>query len=493
MTDIVNNWTRDLRYKPYSEWDIDYKNALSKSVENSKWRTGYHIEPKTGLLNDPNGFSFFNGKWQLFFQYYPFGAVHGLKSWYHLESKDLIHWEENGIALQSDNNYDSHGVYSGSAYPIDEDKLFLFYTGNVRDKDWNRYSFQNGAFMYKDGTIHKFPKPLINQPNETTDHFRDPQIFCYQDQLYMIIGAQKQSDKKGAIFLYKALENDIKNWTLVSELAFSDQELGFMIECPNLIFIEEVPVLLFCPQGLSKKIQSYENIYPNMYTVGEAFDPVKAAITKTTNLQNLDEGFDVYATQAFNAPDGRALAISWIGLPEINYPTDKEGYQGLLSLVKELTLQDGKLKQYPVKETIKLREIENSFYESFDAKTNRFELEVSVPANEIVKILLFSNVDKTRYLAFTLDSVNGKVSVDREYAGQRFAQEYGFQREAYVSKNTEIKVNIFADTSVFECFVNEGERVITGRVFPDESQTFIYLHSKRNLSGTIWRLNNQKR
>lgn len=67
MTDIVNNWTRDLRYKPYSEWDIDYKNALSKSVENSKWRTGYHIEPKTGLLNDPNGFSFFNGKWQLFF------------------------------------------------------------------------------------------------------------------------------------------------------------------------------------------------------------------------------------------------------------------------------------------------------------------------------------------------------------------------------------------------------------------------------------------
>lgn len=493
MTDIVSNWTRDLRYKPYSKWDDHYMKVLNKSVAMSKWRTGYHIEPKTGLLNDPNGFSFFNGKWQLFFQYYPFGAVHGLKSWYHLESKDLIDWEENGIVIQSDNNYDSHGVYSGSAYPIDEERLFLFYTGNVRDKNWNRLTFQNGAFMYKDGTIDKFDKPLIKQSKETTDHFRDPQIFCYQDQLYMIIGAQKISDKKGAIFLYKALSNNIKNWNRVGELSYSDKEMGFMIECPNLIFIEDAPVLLFCPQGLSKKILPYENIYPNMYTIGEAFDPLNASITKTTQPQNLDEGFDVYATHAFNAPDGRALAISWIGLPEISYPTDKEGYQGVLSLVKELTLKNGKLKQYPVKETEKLRQTEYTFHDSFDTKNNRFEIEVIVPRNEIVKIKLFSNADKTRYLAFTLDSVNGKVSVDREYAGVRFAEEYGFQRGASVTNDAEIKINLFADTSVFECFVNEGERVISGRVFPEESQTFIYLHTKSNLSGTIWRLNNQKR
>ena len=34
-------------------------------------------------------------------------------------------------------------------------------------------------------------------------------------------------------------------------------------------------------------------------------------------LQNLDYGFEAYATQAFNAPDGRALAVSWLGLPDV--------------------------------------------------------------------------------------------------------------------------------------------------------------------------------
>ena len=65
-------------------------------------------------------------------------------------------------------------------------------------------------------------------------------------------------------------------------------------------------------------------------------------------IQNLDYGFEAYATQGFNAPDGRALIISWIGLPDIDYPTDKYDYQGAMSLVKELSIKNGKLYQYPV-------------------------------------------------------------------------------------------------------------------------------------------------
>ncbi|WP_227986001.1 hypothetical protein, partial [Streptococcus ruminantium] len=36
---------------------------------------------------------------------------------------------------------------------------------------------------------------------------------------------------------------------------------------------------------------------------------------------NLDDGFECYATQLFNAPDGRALSISWLALPDVEYPT----------------------------------------------------------------------------------------------------------------------------------------------------------------------------
>ena len=79
-----------------------------------------------------------------------------------------------------------------------------------------------------------------------------------------------------------------------------------MMECPNLVFIGEQPVLLYCPQGLDKKVLDYDNIYPNMYKIGASFDPENARMVDVSELHNLDYGFEAYATQAFNTPDGRA-------------------------------------------------------------------------------------------------------------------------------------------------------------------------------------------
>ena len=104
----------------------------------SPWHTHYHVEPKTGLLNDPNGFSYFDGKWIVFYQNFPFGAAHGLKSWVQLESDDLVHFTETGVKVLPDTPLDSHGAYSGSAmqfrlitcsYFIQE--MFVMKTGSV--------------------------------------------------------------------------------------------------------------------------------------------------------------------------------------------------------------------------------------------------------------------------------------------------------------------------------------------------------------------------
>ena len=61
--------------------------------------------------------------------------------------------------------------------------------------------------MDKDGKIEKIDKVLIEQPEDTTDHFRDPQIFNYKGQYYAIVGGQnldKKKKKKGIVKLYKA-------------------------------------------------------------------------------------------------------------------------------------------------------------------------------------------------------------------------------------------------------------------------------------------------
>ncbi|MGV1143945.1 hypothetical protein ACV56Z_15770 [Staphylococcus aureus] len=46
----------------------------------------------------------------------PLGTVHGLKYWYNYTSDDLINFKPEGPILNPDTKYDSHGVYSGSAF-----------------------------------------------------------------------------------------------------------------------------------------------------------------------------------------------------------------------------------------------------------------------------------------------------------------------------------------------------------------------------------------
>ena len=99
-------------------------------------------------------FSYFDGKWVVFYQNFPFGAAHGLKSWVQLESEDLVHFRETGVKVFPDTPLDSHGAYSGFCYAslaiicsyfIQE--MFVTKTGTS--------PLSNRALMDKDGKIEK--------------------------------------------------------------------------------------------------------------------------------------------------------------------------------------------------------------------------------------------------------------------------------------------------------------------------------------------------
>ena len=84
--------------------------------------------------------------------------------------------------------------------------------------------------------------------------------------------------------------------------------------------------------------------------------------------------------------------LRWIGLPEITYPSDVEGWANGLSLVKELTIHNGKLFQYPVSETEMLRQSATTLSNGCHfLSTASFELEVDIPKNEIAFIRLLAN------------------------------------------------------------------------------------------------------
>ena len=462
------NLPTEIRYRKYNDWTSEEKAAIAKNVAQSPWHATYHLEPKTGLLNDPNGFSYFDGKFQLFYQNWPFGAAHGLKQWVHTTSTDLVHFTETGTQLLPDHSHDSHGAYSGSAYQVD-DKLFLFYTGNVRDENWVRDPLQIGAWMDKDGKIEKFPEVLIQQPDDVTEHFRDPQIFNYQGQFFAIVGAQSPA-KQGFIKLYKATDNDVTHWEEVGNLDFGGTGSEYMIECPNLVFVDGKPVLLYSPQGLDKTELAYDNIYPNTYKICQTFDTEAPALIGASAIHNLDYGFEAYATQGFNAPDGKVYIISWIGLPDVDYPTDRYDYQGAMSLVKELSIKEGKLYQTPVAAVRDLRTSQEAFGDK-PTTENTYELELKVAGNQLAEVLLFAD-EEGNGLRLSVDTQAGRMTLDRSQAGEQFATDFGTTRACAIDA-ADTTLDIFVDKSIVEIFVNGGEKVFTSRVFPLEGQSGI--------------------
>ena len=104
---------------------------MARTVNNCPFRTRYHIMPPVGWLNDPNGLCQLRGVYHAYFQYSPLSVHGGGGYWGHCVSKDLLHWEYKEPVLTTDTPEDAGGVYSGSAL-IESDRMYLFYTGNVK-------------------------------------------------------------------------------------------------------------------------------------------------------------------------------------------------------------------------------------------------------------------------------------------------------------------------------------------------------------------------
>lgn len=465
-------WTRQQRYRPLNEVSSTELAALQSKVNQCEWRQTFHIQPNTGLLNDPNGFSYFNGEYHLFYQWFPLGPVHGLKYWYHLKSKDLVHWDDLGVGLTPDSDFDSHGAYSGSAIEH-QGKLYLLYTGNTRDDDWVRHPYQCVAVMDDNYQITKLDKPVISTiPEGYTDHFRDPKVWKQDDQYYAVIGAQRVN-QTGCIVLYSS--TNLLDWTFTGEIKTEMDSFGFMWECPDYFELENQGVVIFSPQGLVASGDQYQNIYQSGYVISEKLDLQQNQL-RHGDFQELDRGFDFYAPQTTIDSSGRRILVGWMGLPEIAYPTDSNGWAHCLTLPRELSIQDGRLLQQPVKELEVLRQQtrmakdtinnETKVYEGFTGTA--YEMICEINSIDAQKVGIEFRTSKQEKTVIYYDVVDKKVVLDRTNSGQEVGVAYGTIRQCALDA-TSIKVHLFVDVSSVEIFINDGAEVFTSRIFPSEN------------------------
>jgi len=493
---VVNmEWTKEKRYRKMHDVTEEEINGLARLVNQCPWRQSFHVQPVTGLLNDPNGFAFYNGEYHLFYQWFPLGPVHGLKHWYHTKSTDLVHWENVGLAIEPSNEYDSHGVYSGSGIEH-KGQLFLIYTGNTRDENWNRHPYQCLAVMDQTGHIIKKETPVIaDVPVGYTDHFRDPKVWRAGGEYYVVIGAQRDN-KTGCVVLFRSA--DLQEWQFVGEMNTDLGDFGYMWECPDYFELDGQGVFLFSPQGLKAKGDCYQNIYQSGYVVGRPLDLVTNELTHG-GFHELDRGFDFYAPQTTLDPNGRRILVGWMGLPEVDYPTDQNGWAHCLTLPRELSVKGEKVIQQPVAELELLRgqkaegniivDNESTTIAGFTGEV--YELVTEFSASTADEFGIELRVGQNEKTVIKYNRVEKKIIFDRTQSGKSFAEKFGTIRKCGVDTET-IAFRVFVDVSSVEVFVNDVEEVFTGRIFPGKESTGIRFFSyggQTNVKAIKWNIN----
>ncbi len=88
---------------------------------------------------------------------------------------------------------------------------------------------------------------------------------------------------------------------------------------------------------------------------------------------------------------------------------------------------------------------------------------------------MFAN-EEEKGLVLSVDTEQGQITLDRGNCGQPFALDFGTTRSCEIEPGA-ITANIFIDKSVFEIFINKGEKVFSGRVFPDADQNGIVIRT----------------
>lgn len=294
----------------------------------------YRFQTEKGWINDPNGLTYFNGYYHLFFQHAPDYEKPWKQPmhWGHARTKDFLTWEELPVALFPDTEYDGNGCWSGTA-TVKDGTLYLIYASIHRETNAQTVSV---AYSNDGITFKKYEEnPVIeNYPSAGGPDFRDPAVCAVNGEYYLVMATGNPGDKAARLLLYKS--ENLFDWTY--ENVMSEWQNGKYAECPSFLPANDGKFLLttsVCP--LDKP--HFFSITYGAFCNGKFTPEVSAEIYK---------GPDQYAGQVFRDDKGRNVLISWI--PGWSYVGFAEKDIGCMSVPQELKLIGGKIYCYPVEE-----------------------------------------------------------------------------------------------------------------------------------------------
>ncbi|MGD8175680.1 glycoside hydrolase family 32 protein [Marinimicrobium sp. ARAG 43.8] len=461
-----------------------------------RYRPQFHYTPHHNWMNDPNGLVYHNGEYHMFYQYNPHGDKWGHMSWGHAVSRDLVHWEELGVALPED---DDNMIFSGSAVvdhhnttgfgSRDNPPLVAIYTGHrqppAKGQDQRlAYSLDNGR------TWTKYQGNPVLDENMTD--FRDPKVIWHEESQQWIMVVALSTEYKVAFYG----SQDLKDWTLLSQFESPESALGIW-ECPDLFALpidgdsEQRQWVLEIDLGAGEE-GSVAGGSGGLYFVGEfdgqRFIPDEDALPASEEgpHQWVDYGKDFYAAVSWSdvpEEDGRRLWVGWMNNWQYaqDLPTSPWRSSQSIPRALELVRHDGGLKmvQEPVEELQVLRGEQRSLTALTLDSESRSLADHGVAGKALELKVTFANVDadafglkvrtgKNEQTILRYDQRDETLSLDRTRSGEvDFHADFpGVHVAPMPLEDGKVSLHVFVDWSSVEVFGQGGTVVISDKIFP---------------------------
>lgn len=474
--------------------------SIENTIEETLYRPNFHFTPKANWMNDPNGMFYLNGKYHLYFQYYPDGNVWGPMHWGHAVSEDMITWEEQAIALYPD---DLGLIFSGSAV-VDKNNTSGFGRGdvspivaiytyhNMGGEKAGELNFQTQAiaFSLDEGmTWTKYDdNPVISNPG--IKDFRDPKVI-WDDKNDRWIMALAAGNK---IMFYGS--TNLKEWNLESEFGKDVGQHDGIWECPDLFPIKIegtdktkwvliVSINPGAPNGGSGTQYFVGDFDGNKFTLDADF---KKQLKKQKSAW-LDYGRDNYAGVTWSnisESDGRKLFMGWMSNWEYARDVPTETWRSAMTIARELKLKkfedNYSLLSTPVSELSKY--VSNTILKD-TLIVNKQELIISENEADLARLSVqfeMKNFNENKYtflfhnkfgdsLSFGIDNIEKHYFINRQKSGKvNFSDKFAnnISKAKKFDLYSTLNVQILMDKTSIEVFYNEGEVVMTEIFFPNE-------------------------
>ncbi|WP_416418750.1 glycoside hydrolase family 32 protein [Paenarthrobacter aromaticivorans] len=470
------------------------------------WRPAVHLTAEKNWLNDPNGLVYHDGTYHAFYQYNPRGNSWGNMSWGHSTSKDLVHWEQQPVAMEASPQEE---IFSGS---IVMDKNNASGLGTAQNPPmvalYTSAYGKNGAlpqgsqaqsvaFSVDNGSTWQKYKgnPVLNLA-PTNNNFRDPKITWYEPGRYWVMTTVVADAQ--VVKMFKS--TDLLHWDFLSDFSGVGAQ-GGLWEVPELVQMDVedssakkwVMLLSINPGGIAggSGMQYFVGEFDGTRFTAENAAPADAPLTES---QWLDHGADYYAANSISgAPGGKPVLLGWMGNWDYAQHVPTTPWRGSMAIPRELTLVRGQ-KRLELRSAIagvarealeRSGEVKSKnltvgpeaqdLGADFASRTQLIELEMDLTSAREAGILLRRSADGSASLRISYNKEKRTVRVDRSKAGtSNFSEKFSPYHEVALpssGSDGKVRLHILLDSSSVEVFAQDGAAVISDTFFPDWDNT----------------------